>query len=90
MKIKKWFTTLPFPYFLTHEKNKVDISKIKISKSGEVVLKTEEEQRKSNELSNNLTKAIKLLKRFVELENCTLDYDDIKKAEQFLSEVENV
>ena len=37
-----------------------------------------------------LQKAKELLKRFVELENCTLDYDDIKEAEQFLSEVENV
>lgn len=46
MKIKEWFTRLPSPYFLTHKENKVDISKIKISESGEVVLKTEEEQTK--------------------------------------------
>ena len=38
--------------------------------------------------SQQLTKAKELLKRFIELENCTLDYDDIKEAEQFLSEVE--
>ena len=36
---------------------------------------------------DQLTKAKELLKRFIELENCTLDYDDIKEAEQFLSEV---
>lgn len=40
MKIKKWFTTVSFPYFFTHKENKVDISKIKISESGEVVLRT--------------------------------------------------
>jgi chromosome segregation ATPase len=39
-------------------------------------------------LNEQLTKAKDLLKRFIELENCTLDYDDIKEAEQFLSEVE--
>ena len=39
--------------------------------------------------SEQLTKAKELLKRFIALENCTLDYDDIKEAEQFLnSEVE--
>jgi hypothetical protein len=38
--------------------------------------------------SEQLTKAKELLKRFIELENCTLDYDDIKEAEQFISEVE--
>ena len=28
---------IPPPYYLTHEKNKVDITKIKISKNGEVI-----------------------------------------------------
>ena len=38
------------------------------------------------ETFSNLTKAKELLKRFIGLENCTLDYDDIKEAEQFLKE----
>lgn len=37
---------------------------------------------------DQLNKAKELLKSFIELENCTLDYDEIKEAEQFLSEVE--
>lgn len=43
MTIKEWFTTLPPPYFLTHDRNKVDISKLEITESGEVVLKAEQE-----------------------------------------------
>ena len=38
--------------------------------------------------SDQLTKANELLKRFITLENCTLDYDDIKEAEQFLKDCE--
>ena len=36
----------------------------------------------------DLQKAKELLKRFIGLENCTLDYDDIKEAEQFLQETD--
>ena len=87
MKIKKWFTTLPFPYFLTHEENKVDISKIKISESGEVVLKIEEEQRKNDELSNNLTKAKDLIDKLLHcgfILPCYKKDAIIVEAEQFL------
>ena len=56
---------------------------------GELQDKLEEEQRKNNGLSDNLTKAKELLKDFVTLDkdcdwNLQLAYD----AEQFLSEVE--
>ena len=39
-------------------------------------------------MKDQLTKAKDLLKRFIELENCTLDYDDIKEAEQFIKDSE--
>ena len=42
----------------------------------------------SHHIEEQLTKAKELLKRFIELENCTLDYDDIKEAEQFLKDLE--
>ena len=63
---------------LRQEKDNVSMH----AKAMEVVAKTRSDQ---------LTKAKELLKRFITLENCTLDYDDIKEAEQFInSEVNNV
>ena len=52
MTIKEWFTTLPPPYFLTHNKNEVDISKLEITESGEVVLKAEQAEQETIAVKN--------------------------------------
>ena len=62
---------------------------------GELQDKLEEEQRKNNGLSDNLTKAKEIIKKFLLWENDWHDkteskYELLKQAEQFLnSEVEN-
>ena len=79
-----------------HDREHNDYELTEVYKKVEVLEKENAELRKKCykkavkdycKVETQLTKAKELLKRFIELENCTLDYEDIKEAEQFLSEV---
>ena len=66
-------------------KSDYEVLSCSVGDFGELQDKLEEEQRKNNGLSDNLTKAKEIIREIMKYEIPTLDYE---KAEQFLKEIE--